>query len=320
MAELEKEIIGSWFEIKSNIENINNLRDYFKLTDEELGSTAEKLRSSIEGGIIEYKKSLLNSAFSLIDSLNYDTSSLPLLKETAKNINCLTYVMLIQRLITKKAIKLKYAQNENQENAQEAEPQKQYSIAEIGEIIKEVQELVKADNNLKSNKNVINISIQISKYKRELESMKKIFPNIPPDKRENFRLNYTKTVNDIFLKLLNSYRLLIEEHNLPEENSNRQTHILERYDLSIVSELIKKQAESSDRIKTTFMFADRERFKILETIQTLKTFEKSLNESLLKEEKHYYNMALSESGKREISRQFCLEIIRILERQAENPV
>ena len=318
MAELEKEIIGSWFEIRSNIENIINLRDFFELSENEIRDTAARLRDSVEGGITEYKKSIIKPAFSLIESLNYDTSSLPLLKETAVNINCLTYVILIQRLISKKSIRLKAPGNDESEVQDKDEQTREYSLAEIGGIVKEVQDLAGKDPSLKSNKNVINIMLQVNKYRNELETMKKIMPNIPPDKRENFRSNYSKTINDIISKLLASYRLLMTEDNLIQEKENRPVHVLESYDLSITAELLKKQAETADRIRTTLDFADRERFKILETIQTLKPFEKILSESVLKEEKHYYNLSLSDTGKREIGRQYCLEIIKILEKQAES--
>ncbi|MDX9799936.1 MAG: hypothetical protein RBT69_01220 [Spirochaetia bacterium] len=320
MVELEKEIIGSWFEIRSNIENIANLRDYFKLSDEDLKKTAIKLKASIEGGITEFKKTELKSVYNLIASLDYDTSSLHLIKETANNINCLTYVILIQRLITKKAVKLRAPQAEEQENEAEKESVRKYSLTEIIEIIKEVQELVKKDPLLKSNKNVINILVQVSKYKKENETMKKILPNIPADKKEIMRLNYSKTLNEIISKLLVSYKALTTEDKLIDEKKRENKHILETYDLSIAAELLKKQAETSDRIKTTLVYADREKFRILEIIQTIKQFEKSFNESFAIEEKHYYNMALSEAGKREISRQFCLEIIKILEKHAENPI
>lgn len=320
MVELEKEIIGSWFEIRSNIENIGNLRDYFKLSDEDLKKTAQKLKASIEGGITEYKKAEIKSVFNLIASLDYDTSSLHLIKETANNINNLTYVILIQRLISKKAVKLRVPQNDEEEKGIEKENLRKYSLTEIVEIIKEVQELVKKDPLLKTNKNVINILVQVSKYKRENETMKKILPNIPAEKIEIIRLNYSKTLNEIISKILISYKALTTEDKLIEGKKEQNKHILETYDISIAAELLKKQAETSDRIRTTLNYADREKFRILEIIQTIKQYEKSLTGSFAIEEKHYYNMALSEAGKREISRQFCLEIIKILEKHAENPI
>jgi hypothetical protein len=318
MAELEKEIIGSWFEIRSNMENSINLREYFDLSGEKIKKTSDLLRQSIEGGILEYKKTLFDGAYKLIESLNYDTSGLPMLAETAENINCMTYVILLQRLISKKTIRLKSAHGEDDETGESGEERKKRSFSDIGNILKEVQELVKSNQALKANKSVINIFLQMSKYRRELESMKKIYPNLPPDKKENFRLNYTKTINDIFSKIISGYEQLNEELGISAGNERKNTHPLELHDLSATSELLKRQAEIADRIKTTFVFADRERYRILDTIQTLNPYKKIFLESLDKEEKHYYNFSLSEQGKREISRQYCLEIIRLLEKQQEN--
>ena len=312
MAELDKEIIGSWFEIKSTVENITHLRDHFKLPDTEIKNTIAKLHSSIEEGIIEYKKQAFEEAFSLIKSLNFDASAIPLLKEVANNINCLTYVILIQRLISKKAIKPKISHTEEDDLHSEAE--KHYSVTEVSEIIKDVQDAITVYPELKTNKHIVTIQHQVQKYKKELESIKKIIPNLPPDKKENFSINSRNTINDILLKLITHYKTFMEEM---QKDSKKQITTLESYDFLPTVELFKKQAEISDRIKTTFVFADRERFKILDTVRTLKNFEAILKESLKKESDYYHNVSLSEAGKREISRQFCLETIKVLERQAE---
>ena len=309
MAELEKEVIGSWFEIKSNIENIVNLRDHFDLTDAEIKNTIGKLHISVEEGIIEYKKKVFAKSFSIINSLNFDTTALPLLKETANDINCLTYVILIQRLIAKKAVKPKISQYK--------EIEKHYSADEVGEIIKEVQDEIKYHPDLKSNKNVTNILIQVQKYKKELEAFKKIMPNLPPDKQENFKINSKNTINDILAKLVTGYEALIKETSSGMQEKSRKNDIFEDYDFTPIVELLKKQAEISDRIKATFNFADKERYKILETVRTLKSFEEKIKESLKKEYDYYHSVSLSEAGRREVSRQFCFETIKILEKQSE---
>ena len=315
MAELEKEIIGSWFEIKSNLENIINIRDYFELSDTEIKSTIIKLHQSIEEGIIEYKQKIFSEAFALVKSLNFDATAMPLLKETANTINCLTYVILLQRLISKKAVKSKTPQNE--EDSLQNEMEKSYSVTEVGEIIKQFQDELKKNPDLKSNKNVINVRIQIEKYKKEIESIKKIMPNLPPDKQENFKINSKTIINDILAKLVTSYETFVKEKNAEPEDPKKHEYNFESYDFSPILELLKKQAEISDRIKVTFIFADRERFKILETVQTLKTFEETIKESLKKEADYYHNVSLSEAGRREVSRQFCLETIKLLEKQAD---
>jgi len=313
MAELEKEIIGSWFEIKSNIENIINIRDYFNLTDTDIRNTIEKLHISVEEGIIEYKKKIFEKPFSIINSLNFDATAIPLLKEVSNDINCLTYVIILQRLISKKAVKAKTSQDQDKEGS---EIEKHYSVAEVSEIIKEIQEETTKHPELKANKNVINILIQVQKYKKELESIKKIMPNLPPDKQENFKINSKNTINDILSKLVTSYETLINETNIKQDKPGNQ-NIFEAYDFSPIVDLLKKQAEISDRIKVTFTYADRERFKILETVRTLKTFEEKIKEYLKKEYDYYHSVSLSEAGKRDVSRQFCLETIKILEKQSE---
>jgi len=305
MSELEKEIIGSWFGVKSNTENITHLREHFKLSDVEIKNTILKLHESVEDGIIEYKRKAFERPFYIINSLNFDSTAIPLLKEVANNLNCLTYVILLQRLISKKIIKPKILQDKEDNDIEE-----NYSVAKVGEIVKEIQDEIKAQPDLKSNKNVTNILIQVQKYKKELESIKKILPNLPHDKQENFKANSKDAINDILSKLVTSYKALKKETDI----MSKKPHIFEAYDFSPIVELLKKQAEISDRIKVTFNFADKEKFKILETVRTIKVFDKKIKEWLKKEYDYYHSVSLSESGKREVSRHFCLEIIRLLEK------
>ena len=65
-------------------------------------------------------------------------------------------MILIQRLISKKAVKLRAPQNDEAEKGIEKENLRKYSLTEKVEIIKEVQELEKKNPLLKKNKKVKN--------------------------------------------------------------------------------------------------------------------------------------------------------------------
>ena len=196
------------------------------------------------------------------------------------------------------------------------EKETSHSLAEIGSIVKEIQEFVKTNPRLKNNKHIINIFIQVNKYRKELENMKKILPNIPADKLENTKANYSALFNDIFSKLINSYRQFSLEHS-GREPEKKPAHPLDLYDLTRTSEILKNQAEIVLKIKTTFDFMEKERYKVLDYVQFILSLEKKLYELIESENKYYYNLALSDSGKRELSRTICLELMKIIERQAE---
>lgn len=305
MAELNKKIMDSWFEIRSNLENPLKLQDFFALSIEETSEAIEKLHNAVENGIFEYKKNTLTEVFYIIDSLNYSTAALPKLKEAVTNIKCLTYVIIIQRLIVKKLVKIK-----DREETIHGDEEKKYTFNEIGEIVKSVQSLVLENPEIKKDKRIHNIITQVSKFNSEVESMNKVLSHVPEEKKQGVKTNYSKSLNEIFSKLLSNYKEVIRDL---EKKVPRQQHLFNLYDLSIVADGLKKQAEITDRIKTTFLFAEEERFKILDILATLQKFKKEIMQLMENEEKHYYNAAFSESGKRKIKREFCLEIIKILE-------
>ncbi len=313
MENLQKAITGDWFDIKSVMENYSSLQEFFDFPAEQLKETIDTIYQAVEGGIIEYKKNILNSVFSLTDSLKFDTASLNMLESNIANLKALIYVILIQRLITRKIIKLKTSDN----NGENKKPdRKRYTVSDIGNIVREIQTLIKKEPELKSNKNILNILVQINRYKSETESMKNLAKNIPHDKIDNFKANYSQNINKILSSLVNSYILLLDERK-GDADSPKYGNPLEQHDLSITTDLLKKQAENISRIKSTLEYAAKERFRIREIIATSDSIRDRLYSSVEEEKKKYFNMALSENGGRDLSRLVALEIMENLKKQLE---
>lgn len=84
-----------------------------------------------------------------------------------------------------------------------------------------------------------------------------------------------------------------------------------------MSELLKKQGEEAAAVKSTLDYAAKERFRIREIIITADSRIKSLKESLEEEKKKLFNLALSEQGSRELSRDLSLEIIENIRKEVE---
>ena len=313
MENLQKAITGDWFDIKSVMENYSSLQEFFDFPAEQLKETIDTIYQAVEGGIIEYKKNILNSVFSLTDSLKFDTASLNMLESNIANLKALIYVILIQRLITRKIIKLKTSVN----NGENKKPdRKSYTVSDIGNIVREIQTLIKKEPELKSNKNILNILVQINRYKSETESMKNLAKNIPHDKIDNFKANYSQNINKILSSLVNSYILLLDEKK-GDAGSSKYGNPLEQHDLSITTDLLKKQAENISRIKSTLEYAAKERFRIREIIATSDSIRDRIYSSVEEEKKKYFNMALSENGGRDLSRLVALEIMENLKKQLE---
>ena len=316
MENLKKEITGYWFDLKSVMEHPVELFDYFEFTKAELGMLSEELYQAVEWGLIEYKSSIIKSVFELTESLKYDTAALNRLDSVIEKLKTLVYVILYQRLISKKAVKFKL-KNEDTPYSRipETDERPKTSIADIGNIVKEVQDLIAKDQNIKADKHIQNILIQIAKYRAENESMKKLINNIPKDKLDNFRANFSKNINAIFSSLINSYNQFISERD--DSPEPKPSSPLEMYDMTIMSELLKKQGEETAAVKSTLDHAAKERFRIRDIIVTADSRIASLKESIAEEKKKLFNIALSEQGSRELSRNLSLEIIEHLKKELE---
>lgn len=314
MENLNKEITGNWFDLKSVMEHPVELLDYFDFTHDEIETVTEEIYQAVENGILEYKIRTINSVSELTESLKYDAAGMNRLEEVISSLKSLIYVVLLQRLITKKAVKLKLkSENETEDNEPEVP---KFTIADIGNIVKEVQDLIAKDPKLKSDKNILNILIQVGRYRTENESMKKLIKNIPKDKLENFKANYSQNINRILGSLVNSYNhFLKEKAGVPVQ---KYSNPLEQYDLALTSELLKKEGEELSAVKSTLGYAARERFRTREIILTVDKRMNNLKNLLNEEKKKYFNLALSEQGARELSRYLSLEIIENLKRDLEN--
>ncbi len=108
MDNLQKEITGYWFDLKSVMEHPVEMFDFFDFSAQELESAVSELYSAVEEGIIEYKNNIINSVFNITESLKYDTASLNRLEEAVRALKSLTYIILLQRLISKNTVKLKH--------------------------------------------------------------------------------------------------------------------------------------------------------------------------------------------------------------------
>ncbi len=312
MENLQKKITGYWFDLKSVMEDNVRLFEFFDFSKQNLDLLIEKLYTAVEWGVIEYKTNILASVFNIIESLKYDTASLNMLYNTSANLESLTYAILLQRLIAKRALKLRLKTGEKEEQSNIPKT----SISDIGNIIKEINILIAKDQSLKSDKNIQNILIQISKYKTENESMKKLINNIPKDKLENFKSNYSQSINAILLSIINNYNNFTKEKS--GEIIDKHSSPFEQYDLTIISELLKKQGEEVAAVKSTIDYAASEGFGIREIIMTVNSREKKIKELLAEEKKKLFNISLSEQSSRELSRNFALEIIENLKRELEN--
>jgi len=305
---LEKKITGDWFDIREKSSNLTDLEDYFAFSIPLLGKIIDKIRLSVEGGIIEYKRSSLLQIFSRLESLKYDSKSFENLPLHSHNIYPVIYVTLIQKLLATGVVPLK----ENLENHESNDnPDLR---ADIKTVIKDVQMKILENPELKQRQEIKNILMQITIYKKELENMKKISQNILPEKAKSFYSNFKKTFAKITHSIVTNYSVILKE----EEDiirKSKQINILKKYEISALSGIHLSQAKEIARLHSTINFAIKEKYKTRELLIDLVKNKDIIMDLISKESDKMKQLAGNDNEAILISKAFGHEIIYRLNRQ-----
>lgn len=305
MQELEKTIAGDWFDIKEHSENIYDVDEFFDFSADQIRALIRDIRFSVEEGVLEYKRKILNPVFSFLDTLKYDSKGFDQLSAQGQRLTPLLYALLIQRLIARGSIPLKRKKVEVEEKPN----------LEIKEIIKDINDRVQEDPDLKNNLSVKNILMQINIYKKELENMSKLAPNIPPEKKESFAQNYRKTFDEIYRSIQENYYHVIQDQQQKIEDMVSASPLLQ-YDIKSMSRLFLNQAGEVSRVRSSLFFAAKEGFKTREALVRLSERKRGIMNYFEEERKRYHHMTEGDEQKiRTIGKAFGTEIIYVLSKQ-----
>ncbi|MBW8003774.1 MAG: hypothetical protein FVQ80_17535, partial [Planctomycetes bacterium] len=76
MVELEKRITGDWIVTREAATDLYTLNDYFKIPSRRLIELCESLKAAVEGGLLEYKRSVLQPVFICLEDMKYYSKTL----------------------------------------------------------------------------------------------------------------------------------------------------------------------------------------------------------------------------------------------------
>lgn len=304
MEEVDKKIAGDWFEIGENSGNMYDLEQYFKPTIADFNQVIADIRYSVEEGIIEYKRNILNPAFAFLNSMKFDSKGLESLGREHKKITLLMFVILTQRLIARGTIPL-IKTDLNVETEVEKD---------LKSIVQDINSRIKENPEFANNSNVKNIQMQIFIYKKELEKMRTLAPNILPDKKESFEGNFRKTFATITASIVENYKTIIraEEQKLLD---SMRTNLLARYDLKPLSRILFSQVNEVSKIRSTLIFAEKEGFRTREGLMNLLALKEQIFRPFKEEVRKYIAMGENDSTARLISKGLGAEIIHTLEKE-----
>lgn len=312
MEELNRRIRGDWYEIQETADDIYALEDVFAFTVDELKDMVENLRLSVENGVTECKTATLSSIFSYLESLQYDSRGIDALPARARDVSFIVYASLIQRLIALGVVKIRSGSNATAKTPAAAGTE---SKEDLKEILKDIQERIQKDPNVRNHNAVKNIFMQVNMYKRELENMKKLAPNIPAEKQPGFYANFKQTFDKITAKARENHAVLLKEDWDQAAQEMPSTHPLKRNDLKPLAALFLDQAKEFSMIRSTLTYAGAERYKTRDILSRVIERRDRVNTLVAEETKRYGEMETGSGGGRSLSRAFAAEVIAVLNRQ-----
>lgn len=305
MQELEKKVTGDWFDIKEKAENIFDLHEQFKLSVQQLRNLIQEVRLSVEEGIIEYKRKVLNPVFPYLEALKYDSKHFDELDKHAASLTPLIYTILIQRLIARGTIPIK-----KKKVAVETEREKGLKA-----IITDINERIQDDPALSSNPAVKNIMNYMNVYKRELAKMNELAPNIPPEKKESFAANFKHTFDELTESIQDNYARVVQEEQ-QKIHDKIDVSPLERYDIKSLAKPLLNQAMEVSRVRSTLRFAAKEGFKTRELLVKLTGQKEQITGPIEEERRRYLDLTGGdEKSAIIVSKGFGGEVIQVLDRQ-----
>jgi len=316
VSEREKKIAGDWYEIRSALDDPDTLTDYLGISAPEFHESAEKLRFSIDRGIVEYKTELIHSIMSPLKSLKWDSKAIATLDEVERPAAIAVLTSAVQRLFSLGKMRLYTVRGEVIEEESDKKGAENDEAPDIKTIVADVQDLVKQKPALRANTEVKRIMAQLKYYNTQLEKMRSLEPNIPPEKRTDFRGNFQATFNEIVQKIRSAYQTLLDQEF--QENKPPETRpLLKRYDFSGFDHLYRDQVQNAARIYSTIGFAKDERFQMREVLVDLAAGEPYYTGSFTKELELYKRLAPFGEDNLKISRAFSDQLSRYFERYAE---
>lgn len=322
MSELNKAISGDWYEIRNALDDPDKLIEYLEISADEFVKAADTLRLSLDEGVVEYKRELLRKTMQPLQSLKWDSKAISNLETEIRSSAISILTPAVQRLFASGSLRL-YSLSKNdsdektsvQKGAKE-QKEKAEKQADIKSVVAEVKQLLQDHPELRTHQEFKKITVQLKYYNTELEKMRSLSPNIPPEKAAGFKKNFQNIFQEIAEKIENAYSALLDEvmeKHRPEPNRP----LLKRYDFSSIDKILREQIKNAARIYSTIRFADQERYQMREILVDLSEGETHFKSFFSKELEQYKHLAPFNEGQLKISRAFGEQLSRYYERYAE---
>lgn len=307
MSELTRAVAGDWFDIREAARSLSALTEELNPDHAFMAEHGEILHLAMEHGVVEYKQTVLRRFFNRLSDLRYKAIETDILVEQERWLAVLIWVTLVQKLMCDG--NLPFGSSPPPPDAGE------HSL-EVSEIIREILDAVALDPNIKSHPAVKNIMLQVGKYRRESENLKKLLGTAPEDKRSAIVKNSKTIFAEIFASIKKNYAEFASEQ--AQKKRPKTANPLSPADLKPLSKMFLSQAEEFSRLRSTVAFARREQTGIREMLASLETHREKTLSMVEREAEAYKVRAGSENAALRITRAFAVDICTLIEREGKD--
>jgi hypothetical protein len=260
MSDLEKRISGDWIDLREKSNDLYALLDALAIPSYEMRAAASTLRFCVEQGVIEFKRTLLNPVFSVLEAARFSTIASSALSTQERSLGVLLLVILLQRLLCAEIIPLARSPAEKRADGGEG--------LQVGVILADVNARVKANPETRSHGSIKNILMLVQRYNGENQKMRELLPTIKPGMRTAFLANFTRTFDEIIGSIRRHYAALLHEEKAADR-ARREPFSLSLLPLKDLAPLCAAQAREIALMRSTLTHAREEKYKTRESLVRL---------------------------------------------------
>ncbi|MFP4115039.1 MAG: hypothetical protein ACOCU9_01910 [Spirochaetota bacterium] len=309
MSDRDRRTRADWAEYENAGRDLEARAAALGLPREALEEQIEQLQLAVEGGVVEYKRNLVNRVFRELEEARYRSLTGEEIRMLARGFAVFVYVSTIQRFLADGTLQIR---DQRTPEASRAEPEAQ---ADVKAIIAEIQQRVKSEPELRTKQPVKNILMQLSRYSRELEQFKEITARTPADKRAGMAANFRRVTEEIFASIRKNYEQLEQDDRAAVPSEPR--HLLLRLPIDQLAGLCLKQTRSAMEVRSGLLYARDEQYGTRELLLELADRHEALMKLVGDEERRYREIAGTERLALQVSRAFSQEIQKRIARETE---
>lgn len=313
--ELEKRVAGEWFDLREAAGDPTAAAKAAGLSAADLRAAAARLRSSVEGGILEFKRSVLRSVIAPLGSLAHDSRALSGIGEGARGAGSAAWCCLQQRRIALGRVPVQGDAERAPDGSAGSQAAEAEAPLDPASVFEDVKQLFAERPEAKNSAEGKMIVLQLKQYRQEMAKLKELLEKIPEEKRKPLRENFAYRLREILRKV----RQGCEALSAPPETADRgesEGPVLARVDearLAAMAKRFMQEAELFSRIRSVLLFAADEKFRSRQSLLALERVAAELESTFTLEAGDYRTLAPFGDGEKRVADEMARLVRKIAE-------